>query len=406
MSSPLFVLLLTLLLGIQPVTTDLYLPALPGLTAGFGASTTQAQLTLTALLLAFGASQLVWGPLSDRFGRRRILLWGLGLYSVAALGSALAVSMEQLVLLRAVQGAGMGAAVMCARAMVRDLYAPVDGARVMSRGLSGLGLIAIICPPLGGVLAQWFGWRGAMGSLSVFGVATLALVALRYQETLRTPNLQALQWGPMLRNLAHIARHPTFIAWSALQTFSYAGLFTFLGASSFVFLNVYGLQPSTYGLLMSTASLSYLAGTFLCRRLLARLGLRKAVAVGGALSVSGGTLMGVLALAGWHHPAAFLLPHFLYMMGHGIHQPCSQSGALGPFPQMAGTAAALAGFVMMCVAFGVGAWLGWRIDGTVFPLTNGIWFWSVLVALAAWTLVQRFGEPRLVHPSIHEPAKV
>jgi MFS transporter, DHA1 family, multidrug resistance protein len=398
MSSPVVVILLTLLLGIQPVTTDLYLPALPALTEGFGAPTAQAQLTLTALLLAFGASQLIWGPLSDRFGRRPILLWGLGLYCTAAVGSALAQSMHQLVLLRLVQGAGMGAAVMCARAMVRDLYAPPDGAQMMSRGLSGLGLIAIICPPLGGVLAQWFGWRGALGSLSLFGLATLLLVALRYQETLRTPNLQALQWRPMLRNLGHIARHPTFMAWAALQTSSYAGLFTFLGASSFVFLKVYGMQPSTYGLLMSTVALSYLAGTFLCRRLLPRLGLRKTVAVAGAFSVSGGTLMGLLALAGWHQPAAFLLPHFLYMIGHGIHQPCSQTGALGPFAQMAGTAAALAGFIMMCVAFGVGAWLGWRIDGTVFPLTNGIWFWSVLVALVAWTLVQRFGEPQLVHP--------
>ena len=139
------VLLLALLLGIQPVTTDLYLPALPALTAGYGASMAQAQLTLSALLLAFGVSQLVLGPLSDRFGRRPVLLWGMAAYVMAAIGSALAPSMDLLIVWRALQGAAMGAAVMCARAIVRDLYLPADGARVMSRALTGLGVIACIC---------------------------------------------------------------------------------------------------------------------------------------------------------------------------------------------------------------------------------------------------------------------
>ena len=116
------VLTLALLLGIQPVTTDLFLPALPTITDGFGASMAQAQLTLTALLLAFGISQLFWGPLSDRFGRRPILLVGLSAYVVAAAASALAPSMVWLIAFRALQGAAMGAAVMCARAIVRDAY--------------------------------------------------------------------------------------------------------------------------------------------------------------------------------------------------------------------------------------------------------------------------------------------
>jgi MFS transporter, DHA1 family, multidrug resistance protein len=406
MSSSITVILLTLLLGIQPVTTDLYLPALPALTDGFGAHTAQAQLTLTALLLAFGASQLIWGPLSDRFGRRPILLWGLGLYAAASVLAAIAPSMQALVFARALQGAAMGAAVMCARAIVRDLYAPELGARVMSKGLTGLGLFAVVSPPLGGWVAQALGWRAALGLLAVFGVCTLVFVALRYQETLRAPKLDALQPTAMLRAWGQILQHPTFWAWALLQTASYGGLFTFLAASSFVFLKVYGLSPSTYGLLMCTASGTYIAGTFLCRWLLPRYGLKRSVRVAGALSLAGGSGVGLLALMGWHQPAAFLLPFYLFMLGHGIHQPCSQSGALGPFPQMAGTAAALAGFIMMCVAFSVGQWLGWRIDGTVFALTNGIWFWSVMIALIAWTLVQRFGEPQHATPLVHEPAKV
>ena len=125
------VLLLALLLGIQPITTDLYLPALPALSQALGASMAQSQLTLSALLLAFGCAQLVLGPLSDRFGRKPILLWGLAAYVLAAVAGVMAPSIELLIVARTVQGAAMGAAVMCARAVVRDLYAPAAGARVM-----------------------------------------------------------------------------------------------------------------------------------------------------------------------------------------------------------------------------------------------------------------------------------
>ena len=137
MSPAVIVLVLSLLLGLQPVTTDLYLPALPSITQGFGASMPQAQLTLSALLLAFGASQMVWGPLSDRFGRRPILLVGMATYVLASVGSALAPSMEMLIGWRMAQGVAMGAGVMCARAVVRDLFEPTEGARMMSKGLSG-----------------------------------------------------------------------------------------------------------------------------------------------------------------------------------------------------------------------------------------------------------------------------
>ncbi|MDP4773148.1 MAG: MFS transporter, partial [Limnohabitans sp.] len=140
MPPKLIVLLLALLLGLQPVTTDLYLPALPAITEGFGAGMGQAQLTLTALLLAFGLSQLVWGPLSDRFGRKPILLWGMGAYVLASIACAFAPNMAWLVAGRALQGVAMGAGVMAARAVVRDLYAPAQGANVMSQALTGLGI--------------------------------------------------------------------------------------------------------------------------------------------------------------------------------------------------------------------------------------------------------------------------
>lgn len=393
MSTGLIVLILSMLLGIQPVTTDLYLPALPALTQGFGAPMSQAQLTLSALLLAFGTSQLIWGPLSDRFGRRPILLWGLAAYTLASIGSTLAPSMALLIVWRIVQGAAMGAVVMCARAIVRDLYHPLEGARVMSKGLSGLGVLACICAPLGGLLSEWYGWRIALAALAVFGAATLALVSLRFEESLAQKNPNALQPATLFRTWLHIVRNPTFLAFSALTAASYGGLFTFLATSSFVFIQVLGLSKTAYGLVMFSMCFCYLTGTFICRRLLPRFGVRRSVAIAACLSLTGGTTMGVLTWFGIQNVWAIMLPFYLFMLGHGVHQPCGQSGAVGPFPQAAGAASALNGFFMMLVAFAMGGWLGTHMDGTVRPLTHGVWLWSVLIAAAAWTVVQKYGEP-------------
>ena len=392
MSAPLIVLILSLLLGLQPVTTDLYLPALPALTESFGAPVSQAHLTLSALLLAFGTSQLVWGPLSDRFGRRPVLLWGLAAYTLAAVGSAFAPSMALLVVWRTVQGAAMGAAVMCARAIVRDLYAPEVGARVMSKGLSGLGVMACLSAPLGGLLSELFGWRGALLSLAVIGAGTLALVAVRFEETVRKPNPRALHPDNLVRTWGAILRHHTFWSFALLTATSYGGLFTFLAASSFVFIQVLDVSRTAYGILMFSMSASYIGGTVMCRRLLPRFGVRGAVAIGGAFSLVGGTLMGGLALAGVTGVWAIMGPVYLFMVGHGVHQPCGQSGAIGPFPQAAGAASAMSGFFMMVVAFGMGGWLGAHMDGTVLALTNGMWFWGVMTAVVAWTLVQRVAQ--------------
>ena len=363
MSSPLVILILSLLLGLQPITTDLYLPALPALTEGFGASMPQAQLTLTALLLCFGLSQLVWGPLSDRFGRRPVLLVGMTAFVAASIGSTFAPSMEQLIVWRAVQGVAMGAGVMCARAIVRDLYTPAEGARAMSKGLSGLGVIAFLSPPLGGLLSDAFGWRMALLALALFGAVALVLIVWRFEETVPARNPRALQPGTLLRTWALILRHPTFWAYALLSTASYGGLFTFLAASSFVFIRVLGLSTTAYGLVMFSMSLVYILGTFLCRHLLPRVGVRRAVAIAACLTVSAGTIMGVLGLMGVRSMWAILLPFWLFMLAHGVHQPCSQSGAVGPFPQAAGAASALSGFLSMVVAFAIGGWLGVSLAG-------------------------------------------
>jgi len=388
----LVIVVLAALLALQPVTTDLYLPALPVLTRSLGAGVATAQLTLSALLLAFGCSQLLWGPVSDRFGRRPVLLAGLSLYVVASVASVLAPSMTLLIAMRTVQGAALGAAVMCARAIVRDLYTPVAGARAMSKGLSGLGVVACVSAPIGGLLTEWLGWRWALLALAVYGAAVLALIALRLPETLVQRNPQALQPAMLLRTWKLILRSPTFWAFSLLTAASYGGLFTFLATSSFVYIEILGLSRMQYGLVLTSISAAYLLGTFVCRRLLARFGLLRTVAIAAGLSGSSGVLLVLVALLGWHSVAALLPPFWLFMMGQGIHQPCGQPGAVGPFPQAAGMASALNGFWMMLVAFVTGLCLGQAHNGTVWPLVGGIAFWAALLPLIGWTLVQRYGE--------------
>ena len=388
------VLLLVLLLGIQPVTTDLYLPALPTLQRALGAGIASTQLTLSALIIAFGLAQLVAGPLSDRHGRRPVLLGGLALYTLASVGGAMAASIEALVAWRALQGAAMAGAVTGARSIVRDLFEPQDGARVMSRALGGLGVIAMLSPLVGGLAVQWLDWRIALLAPAGFGAATFAMVAWRYTETVPCRNPQATRIAPLVRNWFSVCRHPAFRAWTALLSLAYGGLFVILAGSSFVYIEVLGLSRLAYGMLMAVNSVAYIAGTFLCRHWLKHIGLRGTVRRGGWFSLVGGLGMAAASVAGWHHVAALFLPQCLFVVGHGIHQPCGQAAAVGPFPEKAGTAASVSGFLMMATAFAVGAWLGQRLDGTVYPLAVGVAAFGIGLALVAWTLVQRHGDPQ------------
>ena len=392
-------LMLTLLLGIQPVTTDLYLPALPSLAGALNAPMSAVQLTLSALIVCFGVAQLVWGPLADRFGRRPILLAGLSLYTLAAVGAALSQTIHWLVASRALQGVGMAASVACGRSIVRDLYEPREGTRVMSRALGGLGLIAMIVPLLGGLLAHHFDWHAALGAVSLFGVFALAMVAWQFEETLSRKNPRATELGQIAANWRRILAHPTFIAWTALLCATWGGLFTVLASSSFIFIEVLGVSKIAFGAVLATCSLAYIGGTFLCRFLLARGNASRAVGVGAAFSLAGGLLLAGLSLLGEPSAWTVLPPMLLYAIGHGIHQPCGQAGAISPFPDSAGTAASLSGFAMMLTAFLVGIVLGRSLNGTVFPLTLGVGGFSLCVATVAWTLVRKHGDRRLLAPT-------
>jgi len=314
----------------------------------------------------------------------------MGMYVVAALASSFASSMALLIFWRTLQGIAMGAAIMSARAIVRDLYDPTQGVGIMSKAQSGLGVIACISAPTGGILAYYWGWQAALLALAVFGATTWSIIFLRFKETLRSPKTDALQPRQLLVAWSQILRNPTFLAFTALAVSAYGGLFSFLVASSFVYIQVLGWTTTEYGWVLFSLSLAYLSGTFICRWLLRHYGLRHAIRIASLLSMGAGTLMGFLNLWGASSGWSVLLPFYVFVVAHGIHQPCSQTSAIGPFPQSAGTASALNGFLMMLVVFLTSLLLGPYLLGTLHGLAYGIWFWSVCIAISAWILVPRY----------------
>lgn len=400
-----------LLTGLQPLTTDLYLPALPQMQAGLGVNAASAQWTLSLLILAFGIGQLVWGPIADRFGRQPVLRWGLGLYVLASVATALAPSIGVMLLARVAQGACLSAAVVCGRAMVRDLYAPEDGARVMAKGMSVLGLLALLGPVIGGLTVTHVGWRPTMSLMAVAGLAIWLFVWLRLPETLPLEHRQQrLDWLAMGRQWLGIAAHPTFRAHALLTASTYGGLYVFLALAPFVFIQVLHLSGTGCGLVMASTSLAYLSGTVVCRKVLPRGGLLGTVRLGGWCSLAGGVWMAGVSLwqvgLGGHVVALGLLPGlWVYTFAHGIHQPCGQTGVVAAFPTRAGAASALSGFVLCLVAFLVGAVLSWWSSlpgwtGTIHPLTLGV---ALGGALTAWTALRRVQRHGLVAPLPRTP---
>jgi DHA1 family bicyclomycin/chloramphenicol resistance-like MFS transporter len=203
--------------------------------------------------------------------------------------------------------------------------------------------------------------------------------------------VQALSVPTLVANSGRVFAHPTFRAWALLTSATYGGLFIFLSASSFAYINVFGLTPAQYGLALGSGSLSYLVGTLFCRRWLPRHGLVGAVQRGACFTLAGALGMLALGLAAQPSWWMLLVAHWCYAFGHGLHQPCGQAAVVGPFPRMAGLASALAGCVLALVAFGTGVVLGAAMDGSLQPMSFGIALWGGVTAAIAWTLVPRHG---------------
>ena len=385
------VALLALLLSIQPMSTDMYLPSMPGLAAGLGVSAASVQATLSVYILGFAITQLLAGPLSDRFGRRPVAIGGLGAYVAGSLLAAAAGSLGLLLAARLLQSVGTCCTVVCARAIVRDRYEPATGARRLSQAMSWVALMPLLGPIAGGVLATRFGWRAAFVAMAAFGALALVVCVRGLDESNREPARDATSPGPMLANYARVARSRTWLGFTLIGTAMYWGLFSFLAEASFVFGGVHGLSPSAFGVAIAAVTGGFLVGTLAVRRVLPRLGVRRTIAVATALAAASGLAMLALALGGVVHVAAIVVPQCAYVFAHGLSQAAWQAGSIAPFPRLAGTAAALTGFVQNVVAACAGLLIGRLHDGSALPMAGMVAFAGCASVIVSHTLVRRHG---------------
>lgn len=380
--------LLTALLGLQPLSTDLYLPSLPAIGTQFGATPIAVQSTLSVFMLAFAVFQLVVGPMSDRFGRRPIVLGGLAMFVLASIAGAAAQSLGWLVAARLVQAIGVCCAVLCARAIVRDLYAPEPGTRVLARVMGWMGVVTLVGPVAGGALQSLFGWRAAFAALAAIGLLVLLTAARVLDETNAHRNPLATRPRELVLNYTTIARSRAFRAYALAATASYTSLFSFISGSSFLLIQVLAMPPALFGVVFGGVTLGFMTGTLLTRRFQPRLGIAATAAAGGIVSVLAGWTMAALALAGVAHVGAIVVPMFFVLVGHGLVQPSGQIGAISEFPRNAGAAAALLGFAMFIAAAIAGWWVGASHDGTTLPLS---------LTVAAITTLTAASGIRLLH---------
>ncbi len=360
--------LVTAMLMMQPLSTDLYLASLPSLASVFNVPVSTVQLTLSLFVIGFGSAQLLVGPLSDRFGRRPVLLIGLGLYVAASALCALSQSIELLIAARFLQALGCCAGVMIARAIVRDAYAPEHSARVIARASTWISLAPIIGPILGSWLQVTFGWRSAFVALGTFSAVVMAACILRLPETNEHKNPNATNLRGLWDNYKLVLGSREFWLHVMPASLSYGGIFLFISGSSFVLIKVLGVPTEWFGFCFGAGVSGYMTGTLICRRLLKSISGEQALRIGTAVSLVAGVYFLAATLLGLWHWAMVVLAMFLYMVSHGINFPVTQSGAVAPFAKQAGTAAGLMGAVMMAFAFTVGSIVGATHNGTLYPL--------------------------------------
>jgi DHA1 family bicyclomycin/chloramphenicol resistance-like MFS transporter len=359
---------LALLTALGPLSTDMYLPSLPTIAADLGATTAGAQLTLSAFLLGFAVGQFVYGPVSDRVGRRPVLLFGLGLFTLASVACAVAPSIETLVGARFVQALGASGPIVLGRAMVRDLYEGARAGRELSRMSSIMGVVPALAPILGGLLHEAFGWRSNFVVSIVFSVALALVVAVQLPETIRTRSSEPLSFLAILRGFRTLLAHPAYRVYVAFSALAYGGLFAFISGSSFVLQGVYGLGELSYAFSFGLVVIGFIGGTFLAQRIVARRGLDGTIGLGVTALALGGVLMLALVATGTPSSLAVSAPMALYGMGVGLTMPQSMAAAMGPFPERAGAASSLLGICQMSFAALVGIGLGQFLEGTALPL--------------------------------------
>jgi len=373
--------LLTVLVALGPLSTDIYLPALPTLVTDFRTDPATVQLTLSVFLWAFAVAQLAYGPLSDRFGRRPVLLCGLVLYVFGTLACMLAQTIDQLVAARALQAFGVCAGAVIGRAVVRDLFARQRAAQVLSYMTMAMALAPAVGPILGGLLVDWHGWRAPFVALAGIGVTTLVACMILLLETNLQRNASALEPRQLMRNYGSLLQSRAFLGYVAAAAGIFSGLFGFVSGGPFVLMDGLGLTAMQFGLCFSVFVTGYIIGSYAGGVLGPRFGLDRLILAGTLVAAVSATAGLIVALSDIVTVTAVLAPMFVYMVGAGLALPNAQAGGIAPFPEKAGAASALLGFLQMAVGACFGALIGAFQDKTQLAIMATICFTSTLAAL-------------------------
>lgn len=369
------------LAAITPASNTLYVASMPAMVADLASDPAAVQLTLSGFLLAFAVGQLVWGPLSDRYGRRACLLAGLTVYALASLGCAVAPGIEALILLRLMQAFGACSAPVIVRAVVRDLYDREGTARVMSYVNAVFAATPVLAPTIGALIEQGGGWRWSFAFMTVLGGLLFFAVSALLPETHPETRRSAIAPRSVARNYATVVTDRVFLGYALGATFGYAAFFIFVSVSPYIFIGLIGLSPERYAILFGVVAAGFGLGSYLSAGLTRRLGLDRVILLGVLVGLLAAGALNVFAIGRAPSVYAILLPMVIVSLGIGLVFSNCQAGAVSAFPRIAGAASAMAGLLQTALGALMGIVVLQFYDGTQHAMTLG-----VLAAFAAVAL--------------------
>lgn len=372
--SPSALVLLVALATMTSISIAIYLPAMPTLARELDAPMEMVQLTVSVFLVGVGLGQLLYGPASDRFGRRPALLFGLVVYAAGSLACALAPTIELLLAGRALQAAGACAGMALVRAIIRDTYPRERMASALSTVTGAMAISPALAPILGSQIYLHFGWRADFLFLALFALVLIALAVPMLPETNQNRDPQALAPRRLAANYGSLLGNRTFLGHLFSGGLTLSGTFAYTVASPFILIGQLGVRPDVYAFLMISTTCAYVAGTWTAPRLARRIGLERALRTGTAICAAAAVLMAAIALSGSVTVVTVVGGMTLYMVGMGTALPLSMAGGIGPFPRIAGAASALIGAGQMVTgslaSAASAAVAGWGVGGLAAVLVG------------------------------------
>jgi DHA1 family bicyclomycin/chloramphenicol resistance-like MFS transporter len=361
-----------------PLSINFYLALLPNMAESLSTNASTIQQTVSVYLIGFAGAQLIVGPLSDRFGRRPILIVGYGLFSVASLLCALATDSSVLIAGRFIQSLGGCSGVLISRAIVRDVYPADKMGRIMSYLVTGFSIAPLIAPAIGGYIGIYYGWRSLFFILAGFGFSLMVWSWLGFKETNKNLNSTATGLWKIVSNYAFLLNNPFFLCYLIVISTSVAGILTYTSASSFVLIEVLEVPAQYYGLLFSISALGMFLGSLLSAKLSHHFSSEQAIWYGSLLLLCGGVLLAVLPWLGVVSVLTLVGSMFIYALGNGVVMPSAMALAIMPFPKKAGAAAALIGCCQSALGAACGYVAGLLFDHSAIPMTSTIGLLSLL----------------------------